>query len=329
MDKKKITEPIKDDGATSVEKIIIWCLLGVTIVILVVFVVLLFTITDTPKKEQDATVVDRASEEVDIATEIEEIPASETAKPEVVQKQLPEKIDVQPTIDSWVNSTYGRKAIIIYDLDRDEIIGQHNPNEYFGIASLYKLFVVYEGYRRIARGEWNANEIAGYTGHTILECLDLSIRESDSICAETIWIMIGRQELDEIVNDDFGITGTTVSNIASTPSDIMKIMKIFYEHKDINDETLLAHMKDSFLNQPTTTYNWRQGLPSGFSANTKVYNKAGWDYDEDEESWNCHHDASIIVTESGRHFVVVLMTSQVSLSKIRSFGSMLESVLSR
>ena len=322
MSEKKITKPTKDDGATSVEKIIIWCLFGVTIVVLVVFVVLLIIITDTPRKEQYTVVADGTSEEIDATTEIEEILASET-KPGVVQKPLPEKIDVQPTIDSWVNSTYGRKAVIIYDLDRDEIIGQYDSNEYFGIASLYKLFIVYEGYRRIARGEWNANEIAGYTEHTILECLDLSVRESDSICAETIWAMIGRQTLDEIVNDDFEITDTTASSIASTPSDIMKIMKIFYKHKDVNDETLLARMKDSFLNQPVTTYDWRQGLPSGFSANTKVYNN------EDEKYWNCHHDASIIVTESGRHFIAVLMTSQVSLSEIKSFGSMLEDALSQ
>ena len=93
-------------------------------------------------------------------------------------------------------------------------------------------------------------------------------------------------------------------------------------------------MMDSFLNQPVTAYNWRQGLPSGFSDAVKVYNKVGWQYmidEEDEEGnvvkghWEVYDDAAIIeFTENERHFIVVVMTSNVDFRQIRRFGTMIE-----
>ena len=195
---------------------------------------------------------------------------------EEIVVQLPEKIDFQPAVDSFANAS-GVKSVIIYDLERDEMVGEYNANTSYFTASLYKLFVVYEGYIRVQNGIWDPNAPCGSTGRTIIECLDLAIRESNSTCAETLWTMIGRTNLDSIVNDTFSINETTVSRLVTTPNDILKIMKMFYEHKEITDETLLARMKDSFLNQPITEYNWRQGLPSGFSS-AKVYNKVGWDW---------------------------------------------------
>lgn len=236
-----------------------------------------------------------------------------------------EKINFQPIIDKWVNSAGGNKSVLIYDLDRDEMAGEYNATEKYNTASLYKLFVVYEGYRRIENGEWQANDTAGGTGRTILECLDLAIRESNSECAETLWGMIGRDELEDIVKDDFGIKDTSVKSLISNPNDIMAMMKLFYEHPDIKDENLLARMWDSFLNQPKTTYNWRQGLPSGFSDKVNVYNKVGWDYNPDGKYWNIYHDAAIVeFPVEDRHFIVVVMTNKVPYQQILKLGTEIE-----
>lgn len=235
------------------------------------------------------------------------------------------KIDFQPTIDSFVNdSKSGNRSVIVYDLERDEIVGEYNSSEQYATASLYKLFVVYEGYRRLQSGAWKANDKAGSTGHTILECLDLSIRESYSPCAETLWAKIGRTELDRIIENDFKITNSDISHLQSNPKDILKIMKIFYEHGDITDETLISRMKDSFLNQPATTYDWRQGLPRGFKK-TNVYNKVGWDYNPDGKYWNIYHDTAILeFPEADRHFIVVVMTNRVPYQKISQLGTKIE-----
>ena len=235
---------------------------------------------------------------------------------------LPDPVDFQPVVDEWVQSVSGNRSVAIYDLDRDEIAASYNLSENYNTASLYKLFVVYEGYRRIQNGEWQADAPAGSTGYSILKCLDLAIRESYSPCAETLWAKIGHAELDQIIATDFGIVDSSISTLTSNAQDITKMMKLFYAHPNITDANLITVMKDSFLNQPTTTYNWRQGLPSGF-ASAKVYNKVGWDYNP-AGYWNVYHDAAIVEFPDGRHFVVVVMTNQVPFEKMRLFGSELE-----
>lgn len=244
--------------------------------------------------------------------------------PETVNMK-PEKIDFQPVIDEWAKNTGGNKSVLFYDLDRDEAAGEYNVDKKYDTASLYKLFVVYEGYRKLETGEWQATDKVGGAGHTILECLDLAIRESNSDCAESLWVMIGYDELEEIVEEDFDIHETSVEGLASNVNDIAKIMKLFYKHPDIKDTALISRMQDAFLNQPKTEYNWRQGLPSGFSDAVKVYNKVGWSYNDEDEIWDVYHDAAIVeFPEKDRHFVVVVMTSKVPYQQIRKLGTMIE-----
>ncbi|MBR2753625.1 serine hydrolase [Candidatus Saccharibacteria bacterium] len=232
-------------------------------------------------------------------------------------------IDFQPDIEEFVSSIKGKSSVLIYDLDRDEFVGSYNETETYNTASLYKLFVVYEGYKRINAGEWDPTEKAGTTGFTVLECLDLAIRQSHSPCAETLWGKIGRPELDQIVSD-YGFSNTSVSNLTSNPEDIFRIMQFFYLHPDFEREDLVLQMKNSFLNQPATEYDWRQGLPSGFSI-AKVYNKVGWDYNPNGRYWNIYHDAAIIeFPEDNRHFIVVVMTNRVPFDKITELGNKIE-----
>ncbi len=239
---------------------------------------------------------------------------------------VPESIDFSDSINTFVSSTTGaNRSILIYDLDRDEVANSYNLEEDYNTASLYKLFVVYEGYRRLESGEWDKDEVL-ISGYTILECLDLSIRESNSTCAEALWAKIGHENLDEIVENDFNITNSSISALISNVTDIYKIMRLFYDHEDITDETLVAKMKDSFLNQPITNgYNWRQGLPSGFSASVNIYNKVGWEYNSAGRYWNIYHDTAVVeFPEENRHFIVVVMTNKVDYSIISTFGANIE-----
>lgn len=255
-----------------------------------------------------------------------EAPVVEVApdEPEVEVEPLPDKVDFQPVVDDWAAKAGGNRSVLIYDLERDEVVGKYNETESYNTASLYKLFVVYEGYRRVQSGEWKADDMAGTTGYTIEKCLDLAIRESYSSCAETLWGYIGHDALDEIIENDFKITNSDISTLTSNPGDIMLVMKLFYEHPDITDENLLTLMKDSFLNQPVTTYNWRQGLPSGFNQ-ANVYNKVGWDYNPNGGYWNIYHDAAIVeFPEQNRHFIVVAMTNRVPFQRIKELGTAIE-----
>lgn len=252
-----------------------------------------------------------------VEPEVEELPEPEEPVIEITP------INFQPIIDEWAESTGGRKGIIIYDLDLDKIAGEYNADTKFETASLYKLFVVYEGYRRIQNGSFDPDEDAGWTGYTISECLDLAIRESHSPCAETLWAIIDRDELNEIAQHDFGIADVIVSSLRATPTEIMQIMKLFYEHPHITNEVLISQMQDSFLNQPITTYDWRRGLPSGFSENVNVYNKVGWNWNG--EYWTIYDDAAILdFVNEDRHFIAVVMTSGTRYQEISNFGAQIE-----
>lgn len=163
------------------------------------------------------------------------------------------KINFQPTVDNWVVSVDGRKGIAIYDLDAQEFVGSYNADEKFATTSIYKLFVVYEGYRKLQSGEWGTDMAAGGTGRTVLQCLDLAIRESYSPCAETLWAMIGRDSLDNVVQNEFGLPNVVVGSLSATPTETMKMMRRFYYHSDIIDENLIGTMQGSFF-KPTSSY---------------------------------------------------------------------------
>ena len=228
--------------------------------------------------------------------------------PEVVEEEPllvpPEKVDFQPVVETWAASVGGNRSVLVYDLDRGEMAASYNPAEDYGTASLYKLFVVYEGYRRVESGEWDGEARAGSTGYTINKCLDLAIRESYSPCAETLWAMLGHDALDTIIENDYGIVGSDISRLVSNAADILKIMQRFYEHPDFHIEALLSRMWDSFLNQPKTTYDWRQGLPSGF-LRAEVYNKVGWAYNPAGQYWDIYHDAAIVKFPVARVYNII------------------------
>ena len=256
-------------------------------------------------------------------TVADEDPMDEPEEPE----PLPVEIDFQPVIDSWVTTVGGTKSVLIYDLKLDKVVGEYNISEDYNTASLYKLFVVYEGYKRVNTDEWDGKAKAGSTGYTINKCLDLAIRESYSPCAETLWSLIGHDALDTIIETEWEIVDSDISKLTSNVSDITKIMQRFYVHPDFDNPELLTAMWDSFLNQPATTYDWRQGLPSGFTE-ASVYNKVGWDYNPDGKYWNIYHDTAIVKFPlsdgTTRDFVVTVMTNKVDYKYIKNFGKMLE-----
>ena len=255
-----------------------------------------------------------------------EIPAEDIPSLPDEPEEVIKEINFQPLIDEWYNSIGGKKGIVIYDLDLDKVVGAINADTKFQTASLYKLFVVYQGYRLLQSGGWSGDAKAGSTGYTIAECLDLAIRESHSPCAETLWSMLGRDNLDAIVHTDFGLENVYVGSLSATPNEIMKMMKIFYDHTEILNENLVTTMKDSFLNQPPTTYNWRQGLPTGFSTDVLVYNKVGWHWNGSQ--WAIYDDAAILdFTKYDRHFIVVVMSNYVSHLSIRDFGTKIENLV--
>ena len=247
-------------------------------------------------------------------------------------KKLPAKLDFQSLAEAWVKSSTGKASVYIYDLDYDEPIAAVNENVSYNTASLYKLFPVYEGYRRVYRGDWNGDELL-VGRRTINQCLDAAIRSSDSTCGEALWDKIGRSKLDAIIKDDYKITNSRISSLLSNPVDIAKILERYYYHPDFDSETR-SIIFNSMWNQPAIDNGncyglcvWRQGLPAGLEDNgIMVYDKVGWEGNEGG-TWNYYHDAAI-VTAGDHHLIVVAMTSNIrSYSELTNLGAQLKEKL--
>lgn len=241
----------------------------------------------------------------------------------------PSFINLQPIVDEWANTIVNGKAgIMVYDLDHSRIAAEYNANEPFYAASLYKLFFVYDGYSQIENSSENPDEFFVFSydkgNLSFATCLDLMIRESYNPCADPMRADPNKFARVEDFINQFGLNGTSNAGLETTAADMVELLKIYYRHTNLS-ETTWQKILDSMLNQPPTTYDWRQGLPSGFKVAT-VYNKVGWN--SDNGHWTTFNDVAIIdFPEQNRHYIVAILTSDINPENIGRFGQMLENAI--
>ncbi|MBQ6510892.1 serine hydrolase [Candidatus Saccharibacteria bacterium] len=263
-----------------------------------------------------------SNNQIENPSEQPEEPEEETPEPEEVINDTPAFIDLQAIVDSWASSLGSNAGVYIYDLDNDKEAAIYNSDTTFSTASVYKLFFVYEAYLRINQGIDDPNAYFA-DGKTRIECLDLIIRESYNPCADPLRAEM-KYEIDDIIANKFKIEDTINGALSASPKAVGDMLKIYYKHEGLSDE-LWGKIADSMLNQPATTYDWRQGLPKGFSA-ANVYNKVGWSYDG--ERWTIYNDAAIVeFPDLDRHYIVVALTRNTSNRKLVELGQKIEQTI--
>lgn len=254
--------------------------------------------------------------------------------PAVTGEKHPPFIDMQDAVNIFARSQSGQVSVIIYDIENDRYSAIYNSDAPMNTASVYKLFPVYENYLRMESGEYQKSETYLKTtkdgkevAYTREQCAELALRESNSACAEKMVEEIGQAELDQIGWEKYDLLNT--KGLSSTASDITKMLKTYYAHTGLSDETW-HKIQDALLNQPNTKSeedekvenNWRQGLPSGFHT-AKVYNKVGWLGDKNK--WKIYNDAAIIeFPKQDRHYIAVVLTTNTDPSAIANLGNHIE-----
>lgn len=218
---------------------------------------------------------------------------------------------IQSQVDNWVNSTSGTSSVVVADIDGN-VLAAHNADQVYFAASLYKLFVAYEGYKQIDADESLASQ-EYLNGFTRQECLDKMIRESDSPCGEKMLAEFGQLELTNILRQ-YGITNTSMTNIATTARDSMVLLSLVATAEGLSEESQASYL-DSLKEQPDL---YRRGLPSGFSDNVVVYNKVGWN---ELVEW---HDVAIIETPDNKKLIIAVLTENVGSSKISELAGLIE-----
>ncbi|MFT4532115.1 MAG: beta-lactamase class A [Candidatus Saccharimonadales bacterium] len=241
----------------------------------------------------------------------EQSPPEVSVEEEVAAVKVVDTQKLQAAIDNWVSAA-GQSSVVIAD-ESGEVLASKNPEQKYFAASLYKLYVAYVGYQQVDAGVVDASEVY-LNGQTRAECLDLMIRESDSPCAEKLWVELGKQNItDQLVS--IGIVNTSMTALNTTAADAASLLGLIAAGEGLSEESqknYLASMKDQIF---------RDALNVGFSSDITVYNKIG--FNEQVE----YHDTAIIETPEGTRYIVSVLTERVGTSKIAELGRALEPIL--
>ena len=248
----------------------------------------------------------------DTATAPENNETQADSAQQVQEPQKPSLPDMQPLVDNWVNVNNGTYSIVITDMD-GKVVATHNADEQMFTASIYKLYVEYVGYQKIADGTYSADEDYA-SGYTRIECLDQMIRNSFSPCAEVMWAELGKQNLTTQMSS-YGLKNTSMVGLTSTAEDAAMMLQKIYTGENLTAEHKALFL-DSLKTQPD---KYRRGLPSGFTTGT-VYNKVGWN--EDIE-W---HDTAIVEI-NGKVAIVSVFSKGAGFKNIAGLGTEIQKAL--
>ena len=241
--------------------------------------------------------------------------SSSANQPGVEQPSFP-VINLQATIDTWVAKQSGRAGIVVYDLANKKIVASINPDRQYFTASLYKLYVAYIGYQKIADGTYEANDpyLSGYSRG---KCLDAMIRDSYSPCGEKMWSELGKQQLTEKLKT-YGLSNTSMTGLYTSAEDAALILARLFERRDLTEaytNAYLSSLKDQDV-------KFRTGLPSGF-AKSAVYNKVGWN---GTVEW---HDTAIVTLPNRRSYVITVLSENIGSAQVASLGQAIEARLTQ
>jgi len=222
---------------------------------------------------------------------------------------------VAAALNEWSQSINGRAGVVVTDAYDGSVLATFDPDQQFFAASIYKLYVAYEGYKQIDEGLVDLSE-QYLNGFTRGECLDKMIRESDSPCAEKLWVELGKQETTDILRT-YGMNNTSMTGITTTAADAAIMLSRIANGEGLSEQSqtlFLQSMKDQVF---------RDTLNKSFiEPEYVVYNKIG--FNELQE----YHDVAIIeLPETDRKLVISVMTDGVGTSNIVRLGETLKKAI--
>jgi beta-lactamase class A len=258
------------------------------------------------------TKVDNSKESFDSTTstpeensEVKEENATVEKKPAFDDQAL------QTVLDEWLKTipSSSRAAVVLMDENGGELASVSSQEAFF-TASIYKLYVAYEGYRMVDAGTYDS-ATSYLNGKTLGECLDLMIRESNSPCAEKMWNGIGKDVLDTKMKE-YGLKNTSMVGLSTTAEDAAIMLARIQRGEGLSKES-----QAKFL-ESMKTQIYRDTLNRGFSNTVTVYNKIGFNGQLE------YHDTAIVKLADGRVIIVSVLTSEVGTKNIISLAQKLE-----
>ena len=232
---------------------------------------------------------------------------SDTYKPPIVverKETLSETDEKDPnsldgsvqTLRDFVDNAPVTAGIWLQDLKTGDYIGE-NDSVVFESASMYKLFVAYETYRRIDLGIHTPDEIIDTEDgpRSIDYCLEASITVSDNACGRALRELV-RANVEPLPSlAEAGFVGTSLVNDYPTTSakDVALLFQKIYDGTDLSPVSNTQFLE----NLSAQTVNNR--IPAGLPAGLQIAHKTG-----DLEGYS--HDGGIIFSPKGDYILVIM-----------------------
>ena len=192
---------------------------------------------------------------------------------------------LQGTVDAAASGRPASASVVAINLTTGER-GEHLGRRVVLSASLYKLFVAHELYRRIGDGSVARSDSSGDGTHTVEECLRLMIVVSDDGCGVAGLNQIGKGDMDPSLHGD-GYPGTYLASPQRTTA--ADVAEFFRRERAANSELY------GLLRQQQVNDRIPPALPPGTPLAHKTGDRTGW-----------AHDAGVITTPKGDVIVAVL-----------------------
>ena len=248
------------------------------------------------------------------APEITNKNTEQEAKKEPDPEPKPAKINLQPTVDTWIAGQPGNYGIVVYDPANDAVIATHQADDLYFTASMYKLSVAYLSLMDFQSGAQDPNEVI-LAGQTRKECVYKMIHSSDSPCGETVLNDMGQATVGKRNIDELGLKNPIFPGFQTTSADMVTILQRLYANKDLNKENT------DFLLDAMKTQIYRTGVPAGMPEAT-IADKIGFD---SPDLWV---DGGIMYLPNGRQYIYCIFgDGGVGSAQIADFARTIYPVL--
>jgi len=225
-----------------------------------------------------------------------EAPKSTTATMKASQQ-------LQTITDNMANSYGANIGLVVTDLSNGASAST-NADTQFVSASIYKLFVAYDVYKKIDAGSVSYNDdLARYgTSGSVSTCLTAMITVSDNDCGKALGKLVVWADLDTLlakegyshtVLNNYDATGTLVCDKLTSASDVARLLEKLY------DGTLLSKTSSAQFIELLKGDDIDYMLPAGFPSGTVIAHKVGF-LDQYQ------HDAGIVYGTKKTMLVVML-----------------------
>lgn len=193
-------------------------------------------------------------------------------------------------------------AIHVIDLDTDQSV-HINADRQMKAASLYKLFVANEAFKKVDQGTLAASQtLDSSRGLDTIGCIEIMIQVSDNGCGVILQRVVGASYKNPEEIAAAGYSDTDISGVypTTTASDVAALLQ------SLDKQSYLSQPANEMFKLFLASQQLRTRIPSELPDSVSIMNKTA-----DLEGYA--HDAAIIASDK-RRYVLVVMSEPYSAS---------------